>query len=180
MVPNRLVRILLFCSSYLPMVPLFCLLYWDAHPRWAIGLIIFGVFVLGVNFFYFGILVPSMNTTTIRVSEVQDRSSDLMAYLASYILPFVSFTLDTWKQILAILFTLCLFGYVYVSSMMIHINPTLHILFGLHLYDVTIEGRQNQHFSLLARHRPLASNQDLWVIDVGYGIFIEKKATKTV
>ncbi len=62
-----------------------------------------------------------------------------MAYVASYIIPFVSFSLTNVQQALALgVFFVVLFV-IYVHSNMIYVNPMLN-LGGYHLYEVEIEG----------------------------------------
>jgi len=170
---NWFVRSLLFVSSYLPMFPILMLLYWDAHLAWAIVLGIVGLILLAVSLWYFGWEVRTMNPTTVKIIEKESHDSDTMSYIATYLFPLLSVTLDTWKQLLALALTFAVVGFVYVNSKMIYINPTLSLLLRLHLYEVGIEGRDGLHFSLLTRSDRFAIPATIKVVEVGSGILFE-------
>jgi hypothetical protein len=170
---NLVFRTFLFFSSYLPLVPVFCLLYWDAQPRRSVILLVAGLVVLALVSVYLKLVVPKINTVPVRVREVQARDIDTMSYIAAYILPFLTFTLDSWKQILAIVFTFAIFGFLYVNSSMISINPTLNLLFRYHLYDIVVEGKEDEHFFLLSHRKRLPGSTLMEVVDLGVGILVE-------
>jgi hypothetical protein len=171
--PNWFVRTLLFGSSYLPMFPILMLLYWDMHVAWAIVLGIVGLLLLAVTLWYFGREVRTMNPTSVRIIQRQSHDSDTMSYIATYLFPLLSVTLDSWKQVLALALTFVVIGFVYVNSKMIYINPVLLLLFRLHLYEVEIEGREGLHFSLLARKNRFAIPVIIEVVELESGILFE-------
>jgi hypothetical protein len=173
-------RLLLFLSTYLPIIPVFCLLYWNSNRVLAIVLIVVGLFLFTLTFVYFKILVPRMNSTTVTVNEVQGRDSDMLNYIAAYLLPFLTFSLTSWNEIAALLLTLGILGYIYAVSTMIAINPTLQVIFQYHLFDVVIEGKEGDHFSLLAQRNRLTSKSSIAVFDIGNGVLIEQKERSTL
>ena len=125
---NWLIRSLLFGSSYLPMFPILILLHWDAHFAWAIALGAVGLILLVFTLWFFGWQVRTMNTSSVTISEIAGHDSDTMSYIATYLFPLLSATLDTWKELLALVLTFAIVGFVYVNSHMIYINPTLSLL----------------------------------------------------
>jgi hypothetical protein len=171
--PNWLVRSLLFGSSYLPMFPILILLHWDAHFAWALALGAVGLILLAVTLWFFGWQVRTMNTSSVTISEIAGHDSDTMSYIATYLFPLLSATLDTWKELLALVLTFAIVGFVYVNSHMIYINPTLSLLLRLHLYEVAIEGRDGLHFSLLTRSDQFAVPAPITVVELGAGILVE-------
>jgi hypothetical protein len=171
--PNWIVRSLLFGSSYLPMFPILMLLHWDAHLVWVIVLGVVGLILLAVTLWYFGREVKTMNHVSVRIIEKGGHDSDTMSYIATYLFPLLSVTLDTWKELLALVLTFAVVGFVYVNSKMIYINPTLSFLLRLHLYEVGIEGSDGLHFSLLTRRDRFAIPATIEVVEVGSGILFE-------
>jgi hypothetical protein len=173
-VENRLVRSLLFGSSYLPIFPILMLLYWDAHPIGALVLGGCGLLLLGVCLWYFGRAVPSRSASTVILKQMYGRDGDVMSYVVTYLFPLLSVTLDTWKQFAALFLTLLVIGGIYVSSRMIYINPTLTLLLRLHLYEIAIEGREEMRFVLLTRREQPAFHVPISVVELGSGILVEK------
>jgi hypothetical protein len=155
------------------MFPILVLLHWDTHFAWAIALGGIGVFLLAVTLWYFGREVRTMNPTSVKIIEKAGHDSDTMSYIATYLFPLLSVTLDTWKELLALALTFAVVGFVYVNSKMIYINPTLSLLLRLHLYEVGIEGRDGLHFSLLTRSDRFAIPATIKVVELGSGILFE-------
>jgi hypothetical protein len=174
--PNVPGRILLYCSSYLPLLVILLLWYWDTDPLLSLGLAACGVLVLAVLWWYFGRVIPSMSAAPVMLLDVSGRAGDVAGYLITYILSLWLLVVGTasWRQLVATILIFVLVGYIYVRSRLLYLNPTLTLLFRLELYDVVIEGRQG-HFALLAYHRPTDRQVPLEVIDIGGGILVEKR-----
>ena len=94
-----------------------------------------------------------------------------MGYIASYLLPLVTFPLNGWQQIAILLVFLAVLGIVYINSDMIRINPMLNLL-GYHLYEITVENGP-ESYSLITR-RQVKRGETIRLVDVGRGIFWEK------
>lgn len=171
---NVLVRILLFGSSYLLIFPILMLLYWDRQPVGAALLGVAGLVLLGVTLWYFGRAVPSKSSSTVTVKQMQGRDADALSYMTGYLFPLLSVVLANWKQFVALLLTLAIVGFVYVNSRMIYINPTLTVLFRLHLHEIAIEGREEMRFLLLTRRRQPVFQVPITVVELGNGILLEK------
>ena len=171
---NVLVRSLLFGSSYLLIFPILMLLYWDRQPLGAVLLGVAGLVLLGVTLWYFGWAVPSKSSSTVTIKQMQGRDGDTLSYMAGYLFPLLSVVLNNWKQFVALLLTLAMVGFVYVSSRMIYINPTLTLLFRLHLHEIAIEGREEMRFLLLTRRKQPVFQVPIAVIELGNGILVEK------
>ena len=169
---NVPVRWLLFFSSYIPLMLVFCVLLVIKQPFWALGVFIFAFLVFGVMLIYFFWLAPTVTPDPqVKVRELQGRDSDAMSYMATYLLPFVVYPLDGWQQIVALAIVVFVLGYVYVNSNMIYINPMLNLV-GFHLYDVAVE-HDDKHYSLIA-HRRITYGDTLHPITLGNGIIMDK------
>jgi hypothetical protein len=169
---NIPVRWLLFFSSYIPLMLVFCVLLVANQPLWALGVFIYSLFVFTVMLIYFFRLAPSVTADPpVKVRELHGRDSDAMSYMATYLLPFVVFPLQGWQQILALAIVAFVLGFVYVNSNMIYINPMLNLV-GFHLYDVAVE-HDEKHYSLIV-HRRITYGETLHPITLGDGILMDK------
>jgi len=170
--PNIPVRWLLFFSSYIPLMLVFCVLLVAKQPFWALGVFIFALLVFAVMLIYFFRLAPKVTADApVKVRELHARDSDAMSYMATYLLPFVVYPLEGWQQILALAIVVFVLGYVYVNSNMIYINPMLNLA-GFHLYDVAVE-HDEKHYSLIA-HRRIVHGDILHPIKLGDDILMDK------
>ena len=138
--PAYLARSILFLCSYFPLVAIYCILLVGTWPLWAVLLLLSaGLASLLLTALIFHQLRRANVAYRRKAVSVTRRNGDVMAYVASYIIPFVSFSLTNVQQALALgVFFVVLFV-IYVHSNMIYVNPMLN-LGGYHLYEVEIEG----------------------------------------
>ncbi|MBO0777771.1 MAG: hypothetical protein J2P37_02985 [Ktedonobacteraceae bacterium] len=166
-----LVRCLLFLSSYFPLLVIFGILLIGKHSDWAIALLIIGL--LSVTFMALYLAVNRRILTVIHdtVTSYQKHDADVMGYIASYLIPFVTFPTDDPQQMAALFVFASVLLVVYVNSNMIYINPMLN-LFGYHLYEVEIEHSALSHY-YIARKR-VVRNEAIHFVRLSDDIFLEK------
>ena len=99
-----------------------------------------------------------------------------MSYIASYLLPFVTFPLDKPEQIAALLVFIGVLLILYINSNMIYINPMFNLV-GYHLYEITIQSDQMSHY-LIAR-QGIKPDKMLYFVEIGDNVYLEKKV-KTI
>ena len=121
---------------------------------------------------YFFRFAPRLGSFQEKITGMQRRDADVMSYVASYLIPFVAFPFGSWQQTVALLLFIGVLGIVYVNSNMIQVNPMLN-LFGYHLYEITVEKSQVPHSFIT--HNRVALGSVIHVIDIGDGIFLEKR-----
>lgn len=63
-----------------------------------------------------------------KVVEIEDKSADHLVFLATYVIPLLSFSLDTPRQVVSLVITLTLIGAIYVRTNLFYANPTLSLL----------------------------------------------------
>lgn len=63
-----------------------------------------------------------------KVIEIEDKSADHLVFLATYVIPLLSFSLDTPRQVVSLVITLALIGAIYVRTNLFYANPTLSLL----------------------------------------------------
>lgn len=167
-------RLMLFLSSYFPLAGILFILYLKDQPLMA--WVSLGVGLLGLlwMFIYFFGYIPRVAPMTGKVKERHGRGSEVMGYIASYIVPFVTFPLGGWQQIVTLLIFLFMLGIVYVNSDdMIRINPMLNML-GYRLYEVSLEsGLDGETYALITRHH-VNRGDTLKLVTLENGIFVEK------
>lgn len=169
--PNIFVRCMLFISSYFPLTLIFWILFVTQQPLYAWIILGIGmVGLIGMLLYFFGI-VPTFSPIQEKVTGRQIRDGDVMGYIASYLIPFVTFPLSGWQQIATFFVFMAVLGIVYINSDMIRINPMLNLL-GYHLYEITIENGA-ESYSLITRRR-VKCGETVRIVDIGRGIFWEK------
>ena len=175
--PRLPVRLLLFVSSYFPLTIILCIFLLDPQRPWDIGGHVAAVVILGVGiagliilWLYIKRIAPGKVAFHEKITDFQRHDSDVMSYIASYIVPFVTFPLQEWQQISALIIFLLILLAIYVSSNMIYINPMLTI-FGYHLYEVKIESSEASHYLVSNKH--VVRGKLIRVVKIGDEAFLE-------
>ena len=177
--PGLPIRCLLFISSYFPLALIFCIFLLDKQHPWSIGdhpaaliVLLAGITGLLCLYLYFRWIAPRRPHFHERIATLERRDGDIMSYIASYLIPFVTFPLDGWQQIAAITVFLVVLLVIYVNSNMIYINPVLSII-GYHLYNVTLEQNESS-FYLISKHR-IVRGEMLNIVKIGDSTLLEAK-----
>lgn len=170
---TALVRAILFLCSYSPLTLIICILQYGIWPLWVV--IVLGVAVCVGSVVFTGLFFTWMRRTdpprTKKLQEFSKHDSEVMSYIASYLIPFVTFSLDGVKQVFTLLIFIGVLAVIYVRSNMIYINPILSIA-GYHLYEIKIEGSEQPHY-YIAR-KLLERNHDICFVHLSEDIYLEK------
>ena len=170
--PTLRTRILLFLSSYVPLFLIIGILVFA--KSWLAASVIFFLaacftFTLWLYLRYFR---RKNKRAFSRLSDYHSRDSEAMSYIASYIVPFATFSLDVLPQILALAIFVLVLLVLYVNSNMIYVNPLLNLA-GFHLYEIEVEhGEQSRYY--LARKR-LARNELIYYVEISKDVWLESK-----
>lgn len=169
-----LVRCMLFISSYFPLTLIFWILFVTRQPLWAWGSLIVGIVGVIVTYIYFLLFLPTVSPIQAKIETQQVRDGDVMSYIASYVVPFITFPLDGWQQLAALAVFIFVLGCVYINSDMIRINPMLNII-GYHLYEITLESSP-ETYALITRRKRMKRGQTIRIVDVSSGsrIYLER------
>src|ERR1035437_8497679 len=136
--PNILTRIMLFLSSYAPLLCIYTLRSWDKYGWWASGFTV--VAVLSCLWLWaFVLMSRSMEPTLIQPDSVSTRDSEALVYVASYVIPFVELPFDEWRSAVSLGIFFVMLGVLYINSHMIHINPMLNLI-GFHVLEIEVKG----------------------------------------
>jgi len=99
-------------------------------------LICIGMLTVSLVFYFaFARSIQGAKAGPFRIIEIEDKSADHLVFLATYIIPLVSFGLDTPRQITSLGVVLTTIGAIYVRTNLFYANPTLSLL-GFKIYTV--------------------------------------------
>jgi hypothetical protein len=169
---NITVRCMLFLSSYFPLFLILFILLGDEQPILAWSFLGVGILGLITTTLFLRMVVFKRSPLRGDITSRHAQGSEIMGYIASYIVPFVTFSLNGWRQILALAIFIAILGIIYIfSEDMIRINPMFNLL-GYRLYEVTVSQGKDS-FALITRRR-VKYGDKIELIKVDSGIFWEK------
>jgi len=174
--PRLFVRCMLFFSSYFPLMLIFSILLWETQRYWAISILILGTVSLLITFLYMSRRKRKGGVSQAKITGVVKRDENVVSYIASYLIPFVTFPLNRPEQIAALLVFVGVLLILYINSNMIYINPMFNVV-GYHLYEITIESDQMSHY-LIAR-QGIKPHKMLYFVEISNNVYLERKV-KTI
>jgi hypothetical protein len=140
-------KIILFLTSYIPLGVIFLIIDFDSFTfpffKNTIYALILIVLIIALPILLFVLIHYFSHTegNVIRMTVVsaQNMDSGTLAYIFTYILPFLGFPEE--KRLGVLIFLLFIIGILYIRSDMLGINPLLAI-FGYHIVKIewTLEG----------------------------------------
>ena len=168
-------RFILFLSSYFPLALITAILVYPQNRIASAMVLGIGLVSLFFAYWFFDGHMQHIQPIRATIVAVERKDNEVLAYIASYIFPFVTLPLDSGYKIAAFGLLLLLICFLYMSSNMLHINPMLMLL-GYHLF--AIHFAENDEPSLLLAKRLVQKGEYLPLISVSEGIYIEKQRGK--
>ena len=148
-------RPLLFLSSY---APLFALLAIRFEQRW-LWISCTVLAVIGVVSLWLLLRLDARSSAGPHtLTSVQDAGGEAASYLATYLLPFLTVSTPTVRDVLAYAGFLLVAATISLRSSVAQVNPLLYLL-GYRVLSVTDD--HGLHAYMVTRHRPPAGNRVL-------------------
>jgi hypothetical protein len=152
--PRLYVRIVLFLSSYAPLLALFGVRRRHCVPE-LIALeatAVVSVLVLWL----FVRMQRGYADTSIKIESWDTKDADTLGYIATYLIPLLSLNLGNFDDVLALGVFAVVLGVVYCNSSLIYTNPMLSLM-GYHLFEV--KESDGPIWTLLSRRKHLNLDQ---------------------
>lgn len=169
--PSTLTKLVLFVSSFSPLLLVFALL--DSWGRGLPTRICIALAVLSWIALWLVLRVASrLSRVPVRAAIAKRRDSELLAYIVTYFVPFLTVPADSLRKGLALGIFVALIAIFYMQGEMYHWNPIL----GLCGYRVIEVGTsQQQTFSLITRRRYIPSGMELYLISLSNNVYWEPR-----
>lgn len=144
--PRQPFRVAMFLSSYSPLFAL--LAYTNRHVHGALPILGAVAFLslLGLAAVMYG--ARDERGPRLVVAHAKPQDGDVLAYIATYLIPFLGLDLSKHDDIVVLCVFLLVLMLVYVNSSMIFVNPILSVA-GYHSFE--IEDPDGHTYALLSR-----------------------------
>lgn len=199
---NRLRREALFSLFVTSYIPLFAIvigkqvkegwtyLHWGGLNREAVkcfmvhfgmSCLLVGVSVVGVV----GIIILLLNLKknlpngqVINATKINNRNSEAVGYIATYIVPFFASDFSSWFECAIFIVIMALIYKIYTNSNMILINPLLSIWYSLIEVEYTIVGDKSgaSHDALvITDNKDFKENVNYQLYQIGFKLYYGKE-----
>ena len=164
-------RLVLFVSSYAPLLALFAIL--DSFgPGWPsiVCVTVAAISVLALAALWRAIGGSAGNYVSL--TSARSRDTEVMAFFVSYVVPFAAAQDANVKTRWALLVFLVIIAALYVRASIFYVHPLL-LLVGYHVFDATTE--QGVPIIVITRQRHLPQRTRLWAVRIASGVALEKR-----
>jgi hypothetical protein len=163
-------RVILFVSSYAPLLALFAIL--DSLGRgWPSEILaaFAGASVLALIVVW-RLLGRSAGDWQ-QLASVRSRDSDVMAYFVSYVVPFAAAQDANTKTRIGLAVFAIILGALYIRSAIFYVHPLL-LLAGFHIFDAATD--LGVPLTLITRERYLSQTAKVWIVPVAPAVSIAR------
>jgi len=185
-------QFVLFATSYLPLFILIILkqlsenysyLHWGGFNVDAIllciqnfGLSIFlilfsSIGIVGCKFLLQNLEKLSPNGENVTVSKIDNKNSESIGYIATYIVPFLFQSFNGWYELVALLFLLVIIYRIYINSNLILINPILSFKYSLFEFEYKQQNGKMKNGLIISKCRYLEEDSIIKIYEMGFKLF---------
>lgn len=196
---RNLALLSLFITSYIPLFAIVVLkqvndgwtyLHWGGFNCEAIGcflksfwmsavLLCLSVFgVVGTILLFRNLKTNLPNGSAVKVTKINNRNSEAIGYIATYIVPFFASDFSSWVECVVFVVIMTLIYTIYTNSSMILINPLLSIWYSLLEIEYTIVGDSSEgtHDALIITNtKDFKENINYQIYQIGFKLYYGKE-----
>ena len=168
--PNLVTKILLFLSSYAPLLVILGVRNSFGHTK--ISIVLFAVAALSVlALVAFLAVARSLAPHEVTVQQATSKDSEAMSYVITYLLPFLGLDSSDGSDQISLAIFLFMLAALYISSNLIHMNPMLS-LFRYRILEIdSLDGKRS---ILLTKRVHIRPETKLLVVPLSESIILEK------
>ena len=180
--------IILFITSYIPLFILLIIRQLKQNKKYLnysedgfycffkmFGLSIFLTIIIFIGFYSLKQLLENFksninNGDLVKIVEVENKNSESIAYISTYIVPFVFQDTNEFLDLVSIFLILILIFFIYVKSDMIVVNPILNIKYSI--YQIVYQKNNIQKKGILiSQIEKLNKNQEIKINQISKDIY---------
>lgn len=165
-------RLVLFASSYAPLLALFAILesFGGGWATWVCGAAAASSVIALIV--VWSVLYSQSSTDQGRFEGARSRDADVMAYFVSYVVPFAAADNSDSRTRTALVLFAIIIAILYVRSTVFYVHPLL-LLVGYHVYEAVRDGVP---VIVITRQPHLRQNCSMRVVHVSINVYLERPA----
>lgn len=114
------------------------------------------------------------NGNPVTVTDVKNKNSESIGYIATYIIPFLFQNFDNWYDCLSVLFLLVIIYRIYINSSLLLINPLLSFKFGIYEIEY-LQGNKTKNGLIISKDKSLQDDCKLKLYEIGHKLYFAIK-----
>lgn len=115
-----------------------------------------------------------LNGFPIKITNIKERSSESINYIATYIMPFLFQSFDGWVDLVSIIIILLIIYRIYINSTLLLVNPILNLFYGFYEIEYEENGIINLGY-IIIRNKLLVESDKIKIYPIGRKMFYAKE-----
>ena len=189
---HEIAQFSLFVSSYLPLFLLLIVRQISVNSEflnWA-GFSWEGLKIFGLKFGLSAVLIflsvfgafgywktltnieeVAKNGNPVTITDVKNKNSESIGYIATYLIPFLFQSFDGWYECVSIIFLLLIIYRIYINSSLLLINPLLSFRFGIYEIEYTTKNGKKRNGLIISRDKSLQDDCKVKLYEIGHKLY---------
>ncbi len=188
---HGLAQFTLFVSSYLPLFILIIVKQLSSNYKflhWA-GFTIAGLKIFASNFALSTFLIiisivgligywktlsnieeVAKNGLPISVTDIKNKNSEAIGYIATYLIPFLFQSFDGWYECLAVIFLMTIIYRIYINSSLLLINPLLSFMYSIYEIEYLVNSKKKNGL-IISKNKYLQDDANIKIYEIGHKLY---------
>jgi len=112
----------------------------------------------------------SENGRPVKITDVKNKNSEAIGYIATYIIPFLFQSFNGWYECFSVLFLLCIIYRIYINSSLLLINPILSFRFSVYEIEY-LDGSKEKNGLMISRDKYLQDDTEIKIYEIGHKLY---------
>lgn len=114
------------------------------------------------------------NGNVVTLTDVRNRNSESIGYIATYIIPFIFQSFNTWYEISAFIFLMIIIYRIYVNSNLLLINPVLSFKYSIFEIEYEEQNGKRRSGLIIINDKHIIEDAIVNIYPIGYKLFFAK------
>lgn len=114
------------------------------------------------------------NGNVVILTDVRNRNSESIGYIATYIIPFIFQSFNTWYEIFAFIFLMIIIYRIYVNSNLLLINPILSFKYSIFEIEYEEQNGKRRSGLIIIKDKHIIEDAIVNIYPIGYKLFFAK------
>lgn len=189
-------QFVLFATSYIPLFILIAFkqisdnssfLFWGGFSLDSIdlffrnfGLASFAILIsivgyIGYKWTFKNLERISPNGENITIIDVDNKNSESIGYISTYIVPFLFQNFNSWFDTIALFFLMIIIYKIYINSNLILINPILSFKYSLFLVEYKQQNNKKRNGLIIIKDRYIEEGEIIKIYEIGFKLYYGTK-----
>lgn len=113
----------------------------------------------------------SPNGDNVTIVRIDNKNSESIGYIATYIVPFLFQSFDGWYELFALFFLMVIIYRIYINSNLILINPVLSFKYSLFEIEYKQQNGKIKNGLIIIKNKHVDEDEIVKIYEIGFKLF---------